>query len=81
VAVERRVSRTIRLDPEDARALERAKADGLSVSDLVRQGLRIVAAHYYRPRRRRPPRFGVFVSTDPELARNRSSIGTLSTEP
>jgi hypothetical protein len=57
----------IRLDPEDARALERAEAEGLSASDLVRQGLRIVAAPYYRPRRRRPPRVGLFVSTDSEL--------------
>jgi hypothetical protein len=50
----RRVRRTIRLDPEDARALERAEADGLSASDLVRQGLRIVAAQYYGGRRFHP---------------------------
>ena len=62
-----RVRRTIRLDPDDARALERAEADGLSASDLVRQGLRTVAAHYYGGRRRRPPKVGLFVSTDPHL--------------
>ena len=65
--MDRRVRRTIRLDPDDARALERAEADGLSASDLVRQGLRIVAAHYYGGRRRRPPRVGLFVSTNPHL--------------
>lgn len=65
--MDRRVRRTIRLDPEDARALERAEADCLSASDLVRQGLRIVAARYYGGRRRRPPKVGLFVSTDPHL--------------
>jgi hypothetical protein len=65
--MDRRVRRTIRLDPEDARALARAEADGVSASDLVRQGLRIVAAHYYGGRRRRPPRVDLFVSTDPAL--------------
>lgn len=59
--------RTIQLDPEDARALERAEADGLSASDLVRRGLRIVAAHYYGSRRRRPPKVRLFVSTNPHL--------------
>jgi len=65
--MDRRVRRTIRLDPEDALALERAEADGISASDLVRQGLRIVAAHYYERRRRRPPKVSLFVSTDPHL--------------
>jgi hypothetical protein len=65
--MDRRVKRTIRLDPEDARALERAQADGLSASDLVGKGLRIVAAHYYGRRRRRPPKVDLFVSTDPHL--------------
>jgi hypothetical protein len=65
--MDRRVRRTIRLDPEDARALARAEADGLSASDLVRQGLRIVAAYYYGGRRRRPPTVAAFVSTDPHL--------------
>lgn len=38
---------TIRLDPEDAAALARARADGISASELVRRGLRAVAAGYY----------------------------------
>lgn len=38
---------TIRLDPADAAALARARADGLSASELVRRGLRLVAAAYY----------------------------------
>lgn len=56
---------TIRLDPADARALARARADGLSASELVRRGLRVVAARYYS--RRRPPTTGLFVSTDSKL--------------
>jgi hypothetical protein len=46
LGVPRKIVKTIRLDPEDARALKRAEADGVSSSDLVRRGLRIVAAHY-----------------------------------
>lgn len=61
----RKTVKTIRLDPEDARALKRAKADGISSSELVRRGLRIVAANYYVGRRR-PPKV-TFVSTDPHL--------------
>src|SRR5262245_35617090 len=38
---------TIRLNPADADALARASADGLSASELVRRGLRVVAAGYY----------------------------------
>jgi hypothetical protein len=38
---------TIRLNPADAAALARAAADGLSASELVRRGLRAVAAGYY----------------------------------
>jgi hypothetical protein len=57
----------IRLDSEDARALDRAQADGLAPADLVGRGLRIVAAPYYGPRRRRPPRGRLFVCTDPQL--------------
>ena len=63
----RKVVKSIRLEPEDARALRRAEADGLSASELVRRGLRIVAAHYYGSRRRRPPRVRLLVSTDPHL--------------
>ena len=38
---------TIRLDPADAAALSRARADGLSASELMRRGLRLIAAGYY----------------------------------
>jgi len=63
----RKVLKSFRLDPEDARALQRAKADGVSPSELVRRGLRIVAAQYYRKTRRRPPKIGLLISTDPRL--------------
>jgi hypothetical protein len=56
---------TVRLDREDADALARARADGVSSSELIRRGLRIVAASYYR--KRRPPSTGLFVSTDRKL--------------
>lgn len=59
-------STTVRLDPDDAAALERARADGHSSSELVRRGLRLVAAQYYRGRRR-PPSTGLFISVDPDL--------------
>jgi len=62
----RKTVKTIQLDPEDARALERAEHDGISSSDLIRRGLRIVAARYYSGRRR-PPKTKLFVSTDPHL--------------
>jgi Arc/MetJ-type ribon-helix-helix transcriptional regulator len=62
----RKLSTTVRLDPEDAEALARARADGRSSSELIRQGLRLVAAKYYRGKRR-PPTVGLFVSTDPKL--------------
>ena len=61
----RKLSTTVRLDPEDAAALARARADGLSTSDLIRKGLRVVAARYYRGRR--PPSTGLFVSTASKL--------------
>jgi len=35
----RKTVKTIRLDPEDAQALKRAEADGISSSELVRRGL------------------------------------------
>lgn len=57
---------TIRLDPEDAEALRRARADGHSASELIRQGLRLVAARYYRGKRR-PPTTRIFVSDDRKL--------------
>ncbi len=43
---------TIRLNEDDTAALERARADGISASALVRQGLRVVGARYYRVRSR-----------------------------
>lgn len=61
----RKISTTVRLDPEDAEALARARKDGLTASDLVRKGLRVVASRYYR--NRRPPSTGLFVSTDAKL--------------
>jgi hypothetical protein len=65
--VSRKVLRSFRLNPEDAKALQRARADGVSPSELVRRGLRIVAAHYYGKTRRRPPKTGRLISTDPRL--------------
>jgi hypothetical protein len=65
--VSRKIVRSFRLDPEDVRALQRAKADGVSPSELVRRGLRIVAAHYYTRTRRRPPNVRLVISTDPRL--------------
>lgn len=62
----RKLSTTVRLDAEDIEALARARADGVSASDLIRKGLRIVAAKYYRGRRR-PPSTGLFVSTSSKL--------------
>ena len=61
----RKLTTTVRLDREDAEALARARKDGLAASDLIRRGLRVVAARYYR--RRRPPSTGLFVSTDAKL--------------
>ncbi len=65
MARKRRFTTTVRLDGEDAYALKRARKDGLSASALIREGLRMVAARYYR--RRRPPTLGLFVSEDPKL--------------
>jgi hypothetical protein len=62
----RKLSTTVRLDVEDIEALARARADGVSTADLLRKGLRIVAAKYYQ-RRRRPPSTGLFVSTSTKL--------------
>ena len=61
-----KLSTTVRLDEEDVEALARARADGLSTSDLIRKGLRIVAAKYYQGRRR-PPSTGLFVSASTKL--------------
>ena len=57
---------TVRLDPDDVRALVRARRDGLSAADLIRRGLRIVAAKYYGGRRR-PPHTRLFDSGGSKL--------------
>jgi Arc/MetJ-type ribon-helix-helix transcriptional regulator len=59
------VTTTVRLGEEDVRALKRARAAGLSASDLIRKGLRVVASRYYSGRR--PPSTGLFESTDSKL--------------
>ena len=48
----------VRLDEEDVAALERARKAGVSSSELIRKGLRIVAAQYYKGKR--PPSVGLF---------------------
>jgi len=62
----RKTAKTVRLDPEDVKALKRAEADGVSPSELVRRSLRVAAARYYRGLRR-PPNVTLLVSTDPLL--------------
>ena len=52
----------VRLEEEDVRALKRARADGLSASDLLRKGLRMVASRCYSGRR--PPSILLFESTN-----------------
>ena len=61
----RYLSTTVRLKEEDVKALKRARADGLSASDLIRRGLRVVAARYYAGRR--PPSTLLFESTNAKL--------------
>ena len=61
-----KLTTTVRLEPEDVAALARARSDGLTTSDLVRRGLRLVAAKYYRGKRR-PPTTRLFSSADPRL--------------
>ena len=61
----RLVSTTVRLDEEDVRALKRARAAGVSASDLIRRGLRVVASRYYSSRR--PPSTLLFESTYSKL--------------
>jgi hypothetical protein len=61
----RPISTTIRLEEEDVRALKRARADGLSASDLLRKGLRVAASRYYSGRR--PPSTLLFESTNTKL--------------
>ena len=59
------ISTTVRLEEQDVRALKRARADGLSASDLIRKGLRVVASRYYSGRR--PPSTLLFESTNTKL--------------
>lgn len=61
----RRISTTVRLEEEDVKALRRARAAGHSASELIRRGLRLVAARYYTGRR--PPTTRLFESTDGKL--------------
>ncbi len=61
----RLTSTTVRLEEEDIQALKRARADGLSASDLIRKGLRVVASRYYSGRR--PPSTLMFESTNAKL--------------
>ena len=61
----RLISTTVRLQEEDVRALKRARAAGLSASELIRKGLRVVASRYYTGRR--APTTRLFVSTDNKL--------------
>jgi hypothetical protein len=61
----RLVSTTVRLDEDDIRALKRARAAGLSASDLIRRGLRVVASRYYSGRR--PPSTLLFESVNTKL--------------
>ena len=61
----RSISTTVRLGEEDLRALKRARAAGLSASDLIRKGLRVVASRYYSGRR--PPSTLLFESTSSKL--------------
>ncbi len=66
---------TVRLAPEDAKALRKARADGHETSDLIRRGLRIVAARYYT--RKRKPALGLFPSLDPKLGDEAELFGDL----
>lgn len=59
------ISTTVRLEEEHIRALKRARAHGLSASDLIRKGLRVIASRYYSGRR--PPSTLLFESTDSKL--------------
>jgi hypothetical protein len=71
----RGLTTTVRLDAEDAEALRRARADGHEASELIRRGLRVVAARYY-PRKRKPT-LGLFTSVDPKLGNESELFGDL----
>jgi hypothetical protein len=70
-----RFTTTVRLDAEDAEALRRARADGHESSELIRRGLRVVAARYYTKKRK--PRLGLFASVDPKLGDEEELFGEL----
>ena len=65
VCMARLISTTVRLEEQDVRALQRARAAGHSASALIRKGLRVVASRYYTGRR--PPSTRLFESTDNKL--------------
>jgi hypothetical protein len=71
----RALTTTVRLDAEDAKALRKARADGHEASELIRRGLRIVAARYY-PRKRKPS-LALFASVDPKLGNESELFGDL----
>jgi Arc/MetJ-type ribon-helix-helix transcriptional regulator len=61
----RLIATTVRLSVEDVRALKKARAAGHSASELIRQGLRLVASRYYSGGR--PPTTRLFESVNTEL--------------
>lgn len=66
---------TVRLGAEDVRALKRARAAGYSASELIRRGLRVVAAQYYPGGR--PPKTRLFESVDVKLGDESELFGEL----
>jgi hypothetical protein len=61
-----KVTTSVRLDREDVVALARARRDGITATELIRAGLRVVGARYYR-RGRRPPTTRLFEATSTKL--------------
>ncbi|HEX6765293.1 MAG TPA: hypothetical protein VF103_07435 [Polyangiaceae bacterium] len=75
----RKLTTTVRLDRLDAEALERARKDGHSASELIRHGLRVVAAQYYRGRR--PPATRLLTVSDSKLGSESSLYKRLKDKP
>jgi hypothetical protein len=75
ICMSRTLTTTVRLDADDAEALRKARADGEETSELIRRGLRIVAARYYA--KRRPPRLNLFRAVDPKLGDESELFGDL----
>jgi len=73
------ISTTVRLEREDVQALRRARADGVSASDLLRKGLRVVASRYYSGRR--PPSTLLFESTNAKLGDESELFGEIAGRP